>query len=290
MYGNDLSSRSRTLNGGRWRLTRFCSRCSASTSRLGDDRLDRLDAVGHLPDALARVARAGLEVRADARTQRFRLADVEHLALRVRGRDRPRDAAARASAGSRCGLRPSGCQRTEALAVPRRARPLPRFAGLLHLVERRVGGRSRACSSARPRTWRSSRTPTSRSSRWTRPGSRASTRSGSRRPGRRARRRSARTTRSILGERDQRRAVHGLARRALALSLRLERDAADRPGPRRLRGVRGRRRDPLPARARLHHRQRAEPEPLLAAAVRARRRATPPRPRTSSCSRRPTTR
>src|ERR1700694_5204832 len=32
IYGNDLSSRSRTLNGGRWRLTRFCSRCSASTS------------------------------------------------------------------------------------------------------------------------------------------------------------------------------------------------------------------------------------------------------------------
>ena len=51
--------------------------------RLGDDRLDRLDAVGHLPDALARVARTGLEVRTDARTQRFRLADVEHLGLRV---------------------------------------------------------------------------------------------------------------------------------------------------------------------------------------------------------------
>src|SRR6266516_4653813 len=32
MYGNDLSSRRRTLNGGRWRLTRFCSRWSASTS------------------------------------------------------------------------------------------------------------------------------------------------------------------------------------------------------------------------------------------------------------------
>ena len=32
MYGKDLSSRSRTLNGGRWRLTRFCSRWSASTS------------------------------------------------------------------------------------------------------------------------------------------------------------------------------------------------------------------------------------------------------------------
>src|SRR6478736_9098591 len=32
MYGNDLSSRNRTLYGGRWRLTRFCSRWSASTS------------------------------------------------------------------------------------------------------------------------------------------------------------------------------------------------------------------------------------------------------------------
>ena len=32
MYGNDLSSRSRLLNGGRWRLTRFCSRWSASAS------------------------------------------------------------------------------------------------------------------------------------------------------------------------------------------------------------------------------------------------------------------
>ena len=32
MYGKDLSSRSLTLNGGRCRLTRFCSRCSASAS------------------------------------------------------------------------------------------------------------------------------------------------------------------------------------------------------------------------------------------------------------------
>src|SRR5438045_3910593 len=32
MYGNDLSSRRRTLNGGRCLLTRFCSRWSASTS------------------------------------------------------------------------------------------------------------------------------------------------------------------------------------------------------------------------------------------------------------------
>src|SRR5437667_28291 len=32
MYGKDLSSRRRTLNGGRWRLTRFCSRWRASAS------------------------------------------------------------------------------------------------------------------------------------------------------------------------------------------------------------------------------------------------------------------
>jgi hypothetical protein len=50
---------------------------------LGDDRLDRLDAPGHLPDPGARVARAGLEVGADARPQRFRLADVEHVAPRA---------------------------------------------------------------------------------------------------------------------------------------------------------------------------------------------------------------
>ena len=32
MYGYDLSSRSRMLNVGRWRLIRFCSRKSASVS------------------------------------------------------------------------------------------------------------------------------------------------------------------------------------------------------------------------------------------------------------------
>ena len=32
MYGKDLSSRSRMLNGGRWRLTRFLPRWSAPAS------------------------------------------------------------------------------------------------------------------------------------------------------------------------------------------------------------------------------------------------------------------
>ena len=56
MYGNDLSSRSRTLNGGRWRLTRFCSRWSASTSLPVTIVSIVGDAVDELPDALPRVA------------------------------------------------------------------------------------------------------------------------------------------------------------------------------------------------------------------------------------------
>src|SRR5581483_7620491 len=43
--------------------------------RRGDDRLDRLDTARHRPDARARVARPRLEVRADARPERLRLAD-----------------------------------------------------------------------------------------------------------------------------------------------------------------------------------------------------------------------
>ena len=88
MYGNDLSSRSRTLNGGRWRLTRFCSRWSASTSvpvtivSISADPLDeRVD-----PEPV--VAAAGLEVLADAGAQRLRLADVEDVVRARRGRGR----------------------------------------------------------------------------------------------------------------------------------------------------------------------------------------------------------
>src|SRR5919198_1423996 len=45
-------------------------------------------------------------------------------------------------------------------------------------------------------------------------------------------------------------------------------DAALRPGPVRLRHVRGERRARAPLRARLRDRERAEPEPVLAAAIR----------------------
>ena len=48
-----------------------------------DDRLDRLDPRGHVLDPLPRVARARLEVRADARPQRLRLADVQDVAPAV---------------------------------------------------------------------------------------------------------------------------------------------------------------------------------------------------------------
>ena len=79
MYGNDLSSRSRTLNGGRWRLTRFCSRCSASTSE--PVTIVSTSAIRSTSWSIpARVSLApGLEVLAHARAQRLRLADVEHL-------------------------------------------------------------------------------------------------------------------------------------------------------------------------------------------------------------------
>ena len=83
MYGNDLSSRRRTLYGGRWRLTRFCSRCSASTSvpvtivSISSTR----SAICRIPGRVSR--RAGLEVRPDARAQRLRLADVQDVALPV---------------------------------------------------------------------------------------------------------------------------------------------------------------------------------------------------------------
>ena len=154
--------------------------------------------------------------------------------------------------------------------MPRRARPLPRFAGLLHLVERGVGGRSRdarrrgrgrgEAAGPRLREARDGQGPP-RGARLDPAHADLDDGPDDPRPERR----------DDPHERDQRGAVHGIARRALALSLRLERDAADRSGSRRLRRVRGRRRDPLPAGARLHHRQRAQPEPLLAAAVRARR-------------------
>ena len=82
MYGNDLSSRSRTLNGGRWRLTRFCSRWSASTSLPVTITSTSATRAGRLR-ICARPSVALLEVRADARPQRLRLADVEDVAVRV---------------------------------------------------------------------------------------------------------------------------------------------------------------------------------------------------------------
>ena len=88
-----MSSRSRMLNGGRWRLTRLASRISASLSdevtktstprdpldHVGDLRVEperaRIGSVGG--DALVGPQRR-LEVREHAPAQRLRLADVEH--------------------------------------------------------------------------------------------------------------------------------------------------------------------------------------------------------------------
>ena len=50
---------------------------------LRDDHLDVLDPLGKLANGGARVDSGGLEVRANARPQRLRLADVEDVALAV---------------------------------------------------------------------------------------------------------------------------------------------------------------------------------------------------------------
>src|SRR5881628_3277482 len=81
MYGNELSSRSRTLNGGRWRLTRFCSRWSASTSvpvTIVSTAATR-ETSWSIP---ARVS-PRLEILAHTRAERLRLADVEDVPARV---------------------------------------------------------------------------------------------------------------------------------------------------------------------------------------------------------------
>ena len=80
MYGNDLSSRRRMLNGGRWRLTRFCSRWSASASF----RVTMTSTSAMRPTSCAAGASvAALEVAPHAGTQRLRLPDVQDVALFV---------------------------------------------------------------------------------------------------------------------------------------------------------------------------------------------------------------
>ena len=96
MYGNDLSSRSRTLNGGRWRLTRFCSRWSASASLWVTITSIRAIRSTSWLDPGARVA-AAVEVAAHAGPERLRLADVEDLVALVA---KEVDARARAAAVS----------------------------------------------------------------------------------------------------------------------------------------------------------------------------------------------
>ena len=109
MYGNDLSSRSRTLNGGRWRLTRLCSTCSASAS-LPVTITSRSAIRSRSPRVVGPVlVAAALEVAAHARPQRLRLADVEDLARAVAKQVDAGLGREPASAGprARCAIRPS---------------------------------------------------------------------------------------------------------------------------------------------------------------------------------------
>ena len=119
MYGNDLSSRSRTLNGGRCRLTRFCSRCSASTS-LGVTIVSivstRLGQLRGCPGACRSSPPGSTSARADAATSPCR-----RRAPRPPRRGRGRRPAAAGTRFSWLSMRSDGhrsCQRTEALRWP----------------------------------------------------------------------------------------------------------------------------------------------------------------------------
>ena len=79
MYGNDLSSRRRTLNGGRWRLTRFLLEMKRLHPAPGDDYLEVGDPRHEPWNRGLVVAAALLKIRAHARPQRLRLADVEDV-------------------------------------------------------------------------------------------------------------------------------------------------------------------------------------------------------------------
>ena len=163
MYGNDLSSRRRTLNGGRWRLTRFCSRWSASTSvpvTITSRSAMRPGSCG----IAARAVAARLEVRAHARPQRLRLADVEDVAALV---------AEEVDAGLRRqrfelvleSLWPSRASRSHARA--RRRGPARARRRWLALAPDARSRAARRCSSARPRTPRVGRRSPARRRRWT---------------------------------------------------------------------------------------------------------------------------
>ena len=289
MYGNDLSSRSRTLNGGRWRLTRFCSRWSASASLWVTITSIRPIALDQLLDALARVA-AAVEVAAHAGPQRLRLADVEDLVALVA---KEVDARARWAADPAAPERNLPRTRASVSAALLRPRsPCGSLVAALALALAGAGRRARRWRSAPPRT--SSARPIS---------SRAQAKMTLLRlagftavrvtshwlPGTSRRRRATSSTvlRNVDGG--------GPARRRPGLRLRLPprlaHDAARRPR----RSAQFARYTAalaaaIPTLRRRHRRQRAEPQPLLAAAVQPRRRRTPPRPPTSRSSPRPTTR
>ena len=82
MYGNDLSSRSRTLNGGPVPLDEVLLEVQRLGLALRDDHLDPMHPLHELVDAGARVA-AAVEVAAHAGPERLRLADVEDLVALV---------------------------------------------------------------------------------------------------------------------------------------------------------------------------------------------------------------
>ena len=287
MYGNDLSSRSRTLNGGRWRLTRFCSRCSASASVCGHDHLDAAR-----PARPAGRSRAGVA----ARLKYVRTRAAATSPCRCRGPRRVRRGRGRRP--GRVGSARS-CSR-----MPSRPRELAYPAHVERLLAcrlvassrspRRPRARGRPDDGARRRRGHRQARPTScsRKARMRCCAWRGSPPCGSRRsgcPGQTSRRRA---TELKIAPQRRRRAPRWPGCASTCRSIHAGSTARRRSPPRRsaeFAAVRGRARRSAAVGRRRDRRQRAEPEPLLAAAVQPRRHRTPRRRPTSRCWRARTT-
>ena len=227
--------------------------------RRGHDHLDVGDPPDEARDRRARVAAPGLEVRADARPQRLRLADVEHVALRV-----AKEVDARLRRDSLQFVRDVRHSGYLSHAVIRLLAALHRPARV-----RACGARGRDFDRLRRR-----RGPRPQSQR-----GRVRGRDGAAPP----RRLQGRPDHELLdsravradaargdGPRERRHRCGDPRRPCLRLGLQrgLAHDATDGEGAKGVRELRGRDRPRQPGLPRRDHRQRAEPEPLLAAAVR----------------------
>ena len=257
MYGNDLSSRRRTLNGGRCRLTRSARR-GGPRPRCRRRSPRRPRRARKLTDPSSVVA-APLEVGPHAGAQRLRLSDVEHAAagvpeqvhagLRRQALQLLLDASSTDDSGYRQGdeVPLAVAAATVAFVIAPAARPpAPLSSGPRGRCEGRDARRSETKLDLLKLAGLEAVRVTAI---WDRGPASVCERSG--RPEQPDGRREARRYRRVR----------------VRLQLRQPDDAADRPTTRRASPTTPPSSPAGSPTFRLHHRQRAEPEPLLAAAI-----------------------